>query len=334
MTKHRLWHLVPLMLLAGSLALHLLSVVLYVRLPLRFAAFTVFPIWVWGAIGLSLASLAFLIFRARFSLTLVLLWTLTILFLADEAKSLGRIGVETIKPGPPAPYAGSSVLRVVTLNCATQTDPTEALKEYHPDIIFLQEMPHAYQLKRLIDNVFDGVGDYRFNRVKGCAVIVRGTIVVDVPVPKYRSQILTVQMPSGRRVQLMNVHLRSAATNMKLFSRDCWREHSQNRRLRQIELTYALQVLKVRTDYPRIPAVIAGDFNAPANDAVYQILTPEFTDAFNKVGSGWGNTYHRSLPLLRIDHIYSSGQLVPVRCKAVKRDKTDHRMVVADFIFR
>ncbi|YCM44840.1 endonuclease/exonuclease/phosphatase family protein [Verrucomicrobiaceae bacterium 227] len=334
MPNRRSWRLVPLTLLASSLTLHLITLILYVRLPLKFAAFTVFPIWVWGVIGLILGSIAFLFYRARFSLILILVWIFTVLLFSDEARSLGRIGIETIETGPPPNYAGSSVLRVVTLNCAGHIDPTEAVKDYHPDIVFVQEMPHAYHLKRLTDKLFNGHGDYRYSATKRCAVIVRGKIVDEEIIPKYRGQLLTVNMPSGRRIQLLNVHLQPAATNLRLYSRSCWREHSSNRRLRQIELTYALQSLKQKTEYPRIPAIIAGDFNAPANDAVYKILEPAFTDAFNEVGSGWGNTYHRAMPLLRIDHIYSSDKLIPVRARAIKSSKSDHRMVVADYVFR
>jgi len=334
MIDRRPWHPVPLALLGMSLALHLITLVLYLRLPLRFAAFTVFPIWVWGIIGLTLASIAFLFCKARFSLVLILVWTFTVLFMSDEAKSLGRIGIETIEAGPPPQFAGSSVLRVITLNCASHADPIEAVKDYESDIVFLQEMPHAYHLKRLIDQLYDGHGDYRYDPSKRCAVIVRGKIVAESPVAKYRSQLVTVEMPSGHRLQLMNVHLQSAATNLRLFSRDCWREHSHNRLRRQIELTYTLQLLKQRTGYPRIPALIAGDFNAPANDAVYKLLEPEFKDAFNEAGSGWGNTYHRALPMLRIDHIYASDKFLPVRARAVGNSKSDHRMVVADFVFR
>jgi endonuclease/exonuclease/phosphatase family metal-dependent hydrolase len=334
MIYRRPWYPVPLTLLGLSLALHLITLILYVRLPLRFAAFTVFPIWVWGSIGLTLGSISFIFCRARFSLVLILVWIFTILFMSDEARSMGRIGIETIETGPPPQYAGSSVLRVITLNCAGHVDPSAAVKGYEPDIVFLQEMPHAYHLKRLIDKLFNGHGDYRYDPSKRCAVIVRGKIVDEEPVAKYRSQLVTVDMPSGRRLQLMNVHLQPAATNLRLFSRDCWREHSDNRILRQIELTYALQLLKLRTEYPRIPALIAGDFNAPANDAVYKLLESEFKDAFDEAGSGWGNTYHRAMPILRIDHIYSSDKFVPVRARAIRSSDSDHRMVVADFVFR
>jgi endonuclease/exonuclease/phosphatase family metal-dependent hydrolase len=334
MIERRHWRYLPLALLVLSLFLHLITLVLYVRLPLRFAAFTVFPIWVWGSIGLTLASITFLFFRIRISLALILIWLFTILLMSDEAKSIGRIGSETVEAGVPARFADSSVLRVVTLNCAGRADPITAVESYVPDIVFLQEIPHAYHLKHLIDKLYSGHGDYRYDSAKRCAVIVRGQIVNQEPVAKYRSQLVTAVMPSGRRLQLLNVHLQSAATNLRFYDRDCWREHSQNRLLRQLELTYALQLLKQRTEYPRIPALIAGDFNAPANDAVYKILKPEFNDAYAQAGSGWGNTYHRALPLLRIDHIYGSAHLLPVRARVIECTDSDHRMVVADFVFR
>ena len=141
-------------------------------------------------------------------------------------------------------------------------------------------------------------------------------------------------MPDDRKLELLNVHLQPAATNLRLFERECWHEHSKTRRLRQIELSYALAALEQQTPYPKYPAIIAGDFNAPANDVVYRLLEKDFTDAFGEVGTGWANTYHRSLPLLRIDQIYCSEKLLPVRSRPFKRENSDHRLVLADFIFR
>ena len=83
MIYRRPWYPVPLTLLGLSLALHLITLILYVRLPLRFAAFTVFPIWVWGSIGLTLGSISFIFCRARLSLVLILVWIFTILFMSD-----------------------------------------------------------------------------------------------------------------------------------------------------------------------------------------------------------------------------------------------------------
>ncbi|MDB4284294.1 endonuclease/exonuclease/phosphatase family protein [Akkermansiaceae bacterium] len=334
MIFRRPWHPVSLTLLGLSLALHLFTLVLYVRLPSHFAAFTVFPIWTWGLVGLLLAAISFVFFRGRLSLLVSLVWCFTILIFADESSSLGRLGQPELQTGKAEPHARGRVLRVLTLNCARRTDPYDIVAPYKPDIIFLQEIPHTYRLKKLIDDIYDGQGDYRYDAHKSCAVVVNGKIEFEVPVLKYRSQLLTAKLASGEAVQLMNVHLQGAATNLRLWERKAWQEHRVNRELRQIELAATMGLLRQKTAYPRIPALVAGDFNAPANDAVYKLLGNDFTDAFEAVGTGWGNTYHRSLPLLRIDHIFSSSKLIPVRSKAVRLDGSDHRMVIADYIFR
>ena len=329
MIYRRPWHPVSLTLLGLSLALHLFTLVLYVRLPNRFAAFTVFPIWVWGLIGLFVAAISFVCYRGRLSQVVSL-----ILIFSDESSSLGRIGQPELQAGKAKPHARGRVLRVVTLNCARRTDPYEAVAPFQPDIVFLQEIPHTYRLKRFIDEIYDGKGDYRYNVAKSCAVVVNGTIEFEVSVPKFRCQLLTVKLATGESVQLMNLHLNGAATNLRLWEREAWREHRINREARQTELTYEMGLLRQKTAYPRIPALIAGDFNAPANDAVYKLIGKDFTDAFKEVGTGWGNTFHRSLPLLRIDHLYSSKQLIPIRSRAVRLAGSDHRMVIADYIFR
>ncbi|MDB4409176.1 endonuclease/exonuclease/phosphatase family protein [Akkermansiaceae bacterium] len=334
MIYRRPWHPVSLALLGLSMALHFFTIILYVRLPDSFAAYTVFPIWVWGLIGILISAFSFVIYRGRLSLLVSLIWVFTILIMADEASSVGRIATPRITAGKAKPHAGGRVLRVATLNCARRADPTELAETYQPDILFLQEIPHTYRLKKIIDNVFSGEGDYRYNARKGCAVVVRGKIEFEVPVPSYRSQILTVKMNSGESVQLMNSHLQGATTNLRLWERTCWHQHKQNRKSRQIELAYTMGVLRQKSPYHRLPTVVAGDFNAPANDAVYRLLGNNFTDAFGSVGTGWGNTYHRALPLLRIDHIFSSKMLVPLGCKTVKLKSSDHRAVVADYVFR
>lgn len=334
MSIRRLRTLFPAGLLLASIGLHFVTMVLYTRMPTSFAAFTTFPIWVWGSVGLLASCSAFLFFRTRFSMLVTCIWTFTIFLMADEAKALGRFSAPTIEEGPAGTHHESPVLRVITLNCALRTDPYEAVKDYHPDVIFLQELPHAYILKRLIDQLYQGQGDYRYDRRRSCGIIVRGKIKSSLLVPKYRSQLVTVETNSGKHLELLNVHLQQATTNLRLWKRSCWHQHSNNRRQRLVELHYALETLKQKTAFPRLPAIVAGDFNASANDPVYELLRPEFTDAFSTVGTGWGNTYHRSLPLLRIDCIYSSDKLIPLRSRAIKLPLSDHRMVVADYIFR
>lgn len=325
----------PPFLLAGSVTLHLACLFLYTRLPDRFAAFTTFPIWVWGFFGMAAAGVAYLFFKTRFSLVLSVVWLFTLFFLADEARVIGAGNGEGPEIGRAQPFRDSPTIRVATFNCENQANFEKSLLDFQPDIVFLQEVRSVPLLQKFTAKLYEGRGDFRFDPRNGCAVIVRGKLSGEMKVPKYRSQHLTATLPDGRQIQLVNLHLQPACLNMRLWTRDCWREHRHNRLQRRLELYYALSVLEQKTAYPRIPAIVAGDFNAPANDAVYHLFGSAFTDAFSAVGSGWGNTYHRDAPVLRIDHIYASNQrLVPVRSRAFTVPDSDHRLLIADYIFK
>lgn len=323
-------------LVIASLGFHLITVVLYVRQPDRFAAFTLFPIWVWGAVGLAFSSSAFLFLRAPLSLFTTAAWAITILLLADEARPLGRLGKTGLKPGTPERYEGRNVLRVATINWAgSPEDFSDAIVEYKPDIVFIQEIPHPYRLRELNDTLFDSRGDYRYDSRARCGVVVRGTIMQHIQNPVYRSQQVRMSLPNGRLVELVNLHLQAASTDLRLWRRDCWRTHHHNRKLRRGELAFALQILEKTNRNPTLPAVlVAGDFNAPASDRVYRMLKKEFIDTYSESGTGWGNTYHRLFPILRLDHIFCSKAFIPVRSRTVGIGDSDHRMVVSDLIIR
>ena len=321
--------------MVGALGSHLVTFILYTRQPDLFAAFTLFPIWIWGSIGLLLASTAFLFFRAPLSLFAAGIWAVTILVFADEARPLGRIGKEAPEPGIPKHYGGRNVLRVATINWASSSENfSPEIIRYQPDVIFVQEIPHPYRLRHLNDVLYRGKGDYRYDAGKRCGIVVRGEIERQIRSQQYRSQHVTVKLPSGRRIELVNLHLQPASTDMRLWSRDCWRIHRINRQLRRVELAFALEVLKEHTPFPRRPTILAGDFNAPSNDTVYRMLHKNFTDTFSASGTGWGNTYHRRMPLLRLDHIYASKAFIPVRSRVVSIPESDHRMVISDLILQ
>lgn len=322
-------------LVVAALGFHLVTMALYTRQPDIFAAFTLFPIWVWGAIGLTFSCTAFLVFRAPLALFTSGVWAISILGLADETRSLGRIGKPSPEPGTPLRHDGRNVIRVATINWSSSPNSSSAdIERYQPDIIFIQEIPHPYRLRLLNDSLYQGKGDYRYDSDKRCGVVVRGEIEHQDTGAIYRSQLVTAKLPSGRRVNLLNLHLQAASTDLRLWTRDCWRSHRHNRKLRRVELLLALDLLKTSSNTANRPTIIAGDFNAPANDSVYRMLGDRFTDTFDASGTGWGNTYHRRLPILRLDHIYVSREFLPVRSTVVTIPESDHRMVVSDLILK
>ncbi len=321
-------------LVGGSLLLHLVTVFAFARQPEGMAAFTVMPIWIWGALGLFLAMVAFWFLRASFSLWITGLWAMTILIGADEARVLTtNINKSPPEPGPPGLADGQPLIRVLTLNCkffnyAGGSDPATDIQRWEPDIVLLQEaMP--YHVKHVADRLYHGRGDYRTHKDNG--IVTRWSISREVRNPLYRDQQVRVVKPDGTMIEVVNVHLATAAIDLRLWNADCWRAHRENRLARGTELWHTLQILADTA--PGLPAIVGGDFNAPPSDPIQSLMKANFEDAFVKAGSGWGNTYQRRIPIHRIDQIHASArQFRAVRCAAVTTRRSDHRMVVADFL--
>lgn len=330
--RHRLgWTLVGL-----SLVLHLFTVFCYSRQPDRFAAFTVLPIWVWGGMGLALCTVAFYFLRASLSLVMTAVWAVTLLVGADEARVLANLAKAGPEPGAAAPYQGAPVLRVATLNCALfrYGDPSPDIAAWKPDIVLLQDA-YPHHVRRVADALYGGRGDYRVHTTdKGSVgLVTRWKIHREVRNPGMRCQQATIGMPDGRTIEIVNVHLVTAATDLAFWHRHAWHEHRVNRGIRLKEIAMARQVLEQTTGFPGSPTLFGGDFNAGATDVVHRQLSADFVDAFAAAGTGWGNTYQRRFPILRIDHLYATRHFTPLRCRTVTTRHSDHRMVVADFLF-
>jgi endonuclease/exonuclease/phosphatase family metal-dependent hydrolase len=320
-----------------SLALHLFTVFCYSRQPDALAAFTVLPIWVWGGIGLALCTVAFYFLRASLSLVMTAVWAVTLLVGADEARVLANFGKSAPHRGPAATYEGIPVMRVATLNCAGFRcgDPSPDIAAWKPDIVLLQDV-YPHQVQHVADLLYGGHGDYRVHTTAqgGVGIVTRWKIQREVRNPMMRSQQVTIETPDGRLLEVVNVHLLTAATDLAFWHRHAWREHRINRAIRLKEMLTARQVLEQTTKFPNTPTLFGGDFNAGATDVVHRQMDADFVDAFAAAGTGWGNTYQRRFPILRIDHLYSTRHFAPVRCRTATTRFSDHRMVVADYVFR
>lgn len=336
----RLW--APRLLVIISLVLHVITAASYIRQPDLMAAFTVYPIWMWSLIGLAFSATAFLFWRAQLSLMLVTLWLLTILTASDESHALVNIGKEAPQAGTPQPYQSQETIRICTLNWgAVDLNSEEVLNQaeiiaaYKPDILFMQEIPE-WHAQIIADLVYPIRGDFRAN--KRSAIFTKWQFHDSTPNPMPHSHHSTLRLPSSRRypegrlIDCVNFHLKSAITDMRLWQPSCWKNHAANRKLQRKQIIWSLTLLQNSTPFPDRPVVAAGDLNAPASDPLHDLLRGHFTDSFNEVGVGWANTWHRRIPFQRIDYIYTSSLLRPVRSRNVVIPASDHLMVVSDFI--
>jgi vancomycin resistance protein VanJ len=317
----------------SSLGLHLLVCACYLRRWDKAAAITVYPFWAWALGGLTLSAVAALTTRRRLPFVLLAVWAVTLVAGSDETRPLLRLTKEKPQPGRPAAAASGAVpLRIITLNCRAgiwNAQVLESLLPWQPDVVFLQEAPVPEDLQKFARRLFPNTPGY----VEGgynCAILSRTPILMPLHGHQPFSMLGATEPRPGKRIELACVHLQGAETSMKLWSRDAWRMHYYNRQSRRTELDVLLSVQQLFSG--NYPIIFGGDFNAPAGDGVFDALQRRgFTDAFAAAGSGWANTYPNAAPVLRIDHLWMQG-LTPVRATTVKTERSDHRMVVCDFL--
>lgn len=86
------------------------------------------------------------------------------------------------------------------------------------------------------------------------------------------------------------------------------------------------------------PLILAGDFNMPADSAVYRETWGRFDNAFSRGGLGFGHTERPGsfgwLFGVRIDHILSDAHWRPFRCWVGPDVGSDHRPLVADLAWK
>jgi Endonuclease/Exonuclease/phosphatase family len=89
------------------------------------------------------------------------------------------------------------------------------------------------------------------------------------------------------------------------------------------------------------PVILGGDFNAPYRSDLYEMISRKLASAHARAGFGFGFTYPArvpsrfgffpSIPLVRIDHIFCTRQLVPLQAGTIEDSGgSDHRPVFAD----
>jgi endonuclease/exonuclease/phosphatase (EEP) superfamily protein YafD len=80
------------------------------------------------------------------------------------------------------------------------------------------------------------------------------------------------------------------------------------------------------------PVMLVGDFNAVPNSYEYYHLGKGLTDAFVEVGRGSSTSFHDYKFPIRIDYIFTSKEIKPIRYRVDRSVKlSDHFPVIAEF---
>jgi vancomycin resistance protein VanJ len=315
----RLVHCSGFAFLTFSAVLWLITTVCFIAVWDHVAAITTFPQWSWAFIGIFTALLAWRLLKGRTRLPLLMLavWLVTTLAFADNLFPLIR---GLVRGTIPQTHAPDGALRVVTLNCASSAAAAREITRFNPDLVLLQEAPSSNQIAQVAREWFGKTAFFLIGL--DCSIISKYPLqpLEARPAAHYTQAFLKV--PSKRELLVTSLRLTPPLGAMDLWTPATWRAYLEDRRLRKRQLRSALEAEFT------VPEIIGGDFNAPAGDGIYKLLTG-YRDAHKAAGRGWGNTALNTIPLFRPDQIWLKG-ITAVSCYALQTDHSDHRMIIAD----
>lgn len=289
-------------------------VVLQVFQPDAAAAVALVPVWCWV---ISLALVSVLVFDTRRKRVAILAGLLvTWCVLGEEPLPLTR-GL--------LPSARSKAnLRVVSWNCAGSDKALQELGR-DVDVLLLQEVPGQESLDESAKRLFGEQGAVVYSR--DCAILAAGPLEPVHVDPQGRWVIGRWQ----NRVLLASLRLRPPAPNIEFWTPGFWVDHQRVRQQHRDEIRELMATLNREAGSD--PVLIGGDFNAPGNDAAWNVLRQTMmTDAFAATGTGWPHTGTNDIPLFRVDLIWTSTHVKPLRCVAQSTTHSDHRRVRAEFV--
>lgn len=204
-----------------------------------------------------------------------------------------------------------------------------------PEVLLLQEvLPSARDdLQRALPDLshtyFAPVSDIAPGG-GGTAVFSRYPIASTAPVtglPRGArpTAIVTVDTPDGP-LDVLSLHLTSPC-------RPCLTDGTQRERLEAEARQRAAEGRRIAQVLPDDGVVVGGDLNSTTlHQPRRSLLGAGLRDLHQAVGAGPGFTRLRGTGLVRIDWLFASPDLTPVREWVDERDGSEHRPVVADIV--
>mgnify|MGYP000868109119 FL=1 len=200
----------------------------------------------------------------------------------------------------------------------------DAIREIDPDIAILQEATMKWEpQKRTLKEFEESLPEYEYTFSEDRIVLSRFPILdsrfewLGPRKSRKRVQLATVRI-GDRTVTMANVHMLPSDPRSK------WPEIVAHRADEYADL---FRVLGGLTG----PVILGGDFNGIAHGPNYARICETMRDAFAASGSGFGFTVPTELPMRRIDMLFATSELRPVRSWVGSQTASDHRPVVAAF---
>ena len=238
-------------------------------------------------------------------------------------------------------------LTVMTLNSmgyqklkgATKKKFNQMLATYEPDFILLQEgyartspinkkeYTYIYQPKNKLLGIYS---KYPFSN-KGSMNIgnqANGCLYVDVKVNKQVIRIYNVHLQSNKVSKDASKLRKEGDLQEKetwIGFKDMLEKVKQSAVLRSEQAKTIIEHLK-KSKYP---VILGGDFNDTPLSYTYQLFSKQLKDGFKEKAMGIGTTYNGTIPVLRIDYIWTDQQFQINSHEIIRKNFSDHYPVIS-----
>ncbi len=132
-------------------------------------------------------------------------------------------------------------------------------------------------------------------------------IWVDIQIDKQVVRVYSIHLESPK----ISGDARLLKKDAKLNDKKTWQgvkgilkkyRHSTNTRVDQ------MRMVKEHISKTPHPVIVCGDLNDTPISYVYEQMSKGLIDNFKEAGRGWGATYNGSIPMLRIDYIFTESE--------------------------
>lgn len=291
---------------------------------------------------LNLLSLAFPVLMVL-NVLLCLIWVLS-----RKKRSVFFIGMSLFLFNPTQRWLNFSFskkeisnFKVITLNAESGISGEKALKEYmekeNANIIFFQESrfhkSEILHIDKLPNRAFCNIVEIQSN----CKILRQVTIFDHT---FQGTSFYTDIEFNGKIIRLINIYLSPFSFDKAKVKPSDDLEKNEGKAkyvLRTLIPTFRIhqeEIVAIREaiDKSPYPVIVAGDFNAVPNSYEYYEIGKNLTDAFVEVGRGSSTSFHDYKFPIRIDYIFTSKEIKPVRYRVDRSVKlSDHFPVIAEF---
>lgn len=289
---------------------------------------TLIPVWAWAGAGILISLLCWIVCRGWVPGALFCLFLISGVVFSEETVGIFReLAASIRKSTPPASPETKAFLRIVNVDCAGTESALRKAAESEPDIIVIRRAPEKAILESVADQLY-GV-DRSVSVHKDLAILARGETLAFLPGAEDSAIHVRLMHPVGLIIDITGVDLDGCAPRQDMWKPSVWEElisaRVTNRRLVRTHLG------ENEIGGRKIGRIVAGGFGTPPGDDVYRPLeSNDLIDTFDFAGMGWGNTFPADYPVLRLDQIWVSSNLLPVKSETRLNPAPANRIVVSD----